>query len=59
VFPLVVSVERFVAPVTARVPVLATPAEEIWSAESLPPPSLMVLREPLRTTLSVVLRSAV
>ncbi len=58
-FPLVERDERLAAPVTARVPVLATPAEEIWSAESLPLPSLMVRSDAVSAALSVVLRSDV
>jgi hypothetical protein len=44
-----------VAPVTFRVPTMLAAVVESWSAESVPPPSLMLLRLPVRLALSEVL----
>ena len=44
-----------VAPVTFRVPTMFAAVVESWSAESVPPPSLTLLRVPLRLALSEVL----
>ena len=44
-----------VAPVTFRVPTMLAAVVESWSAESVPPPSLMLLSVPLRLALSEVL----
>ena len=56
VTPLTVSVEASpVAPVTFRVPTMFAAVVESWSAESVPPPSLTLLRVPLRLALSEVL----
>ena len=44
-----------VAPVTFRVPTMLAAVVDSWSAESVPPPSLMLLRLPVRLALSEVL----